>query len=63
MSTSYLGFIGLAKADAITKAQEEDFAWRVIKQEGRSLPVSMDHNPDRINFVIENGIVTKVTEG
>ena len=57
MSGFFGDYLGLTEAEAISKAQVEDYAWRVIRQDGRSLPVSMEHNPDRINFVIDNGIV------
>ncbi|MDA7881882.1 hypothetical protein N9A94_06215 [Akkermansiaceae bacterium] len=62
-SSSHSNYLGLTKEDALAQAREDDYACRVIKENGRSFPVTMDHNPDRINFVIENGIVVKVTEG
>ena len=63
MASSHRDYLGLTKGDAFAKASVDDFACRVIRENGRSFPVTMDYNPDRLNFVITNGRVTKVTEG
>ena len=63
MSATHQDYIGLSKAEAAAKATEADLVWRVIKENGRSFPVTMDYRADRLNFVLVDGVVTKIKEG
>lgn len=54
-------FVGLSKADAITRAEAEDRPWRIAIEEGEALTLTSDLNPGRVTFEIENGIVTEAT--
>ena len=54
-------FVGLSKADAITRAEAEERPWRIAIEEGEALTLTSDLNPGRVTFEIENGIVTEAT--
>jgi len=56
-------FIGLTEEQASAKATKADLPHRVIMRDGQSLPVTRDYRPERLNFTIENGKVTAVTNG
>ena len=44
-------------------AESMDIPWRIIHRDGRNLQVSQDHDPRRINFIIENARITGATAG
>lgn len=56
-------FIGLTLGEAEAKAKKADLPHRVVKRDGESLPVTRDYRPERLNFTVENGKVTAVTNG
>ena len=56
-------FVGLTEEEANAKAIKADLPHRVINRDGQSLPVTRDYRPERLNFTIENGKVTAVTNG
>ena len=56
-------FVGLTLEEAEAKATKADLPHRVIKRDGQSLPVTRDYRPERLNFTVENGKVTEVTNG
>lgn len=56
-------FIGLSLEAAEEKAEKADLPHRVIKKDGEDLPVTRDYRPERLNFTIENAVVTQVTNG
>jgi len=56
-------FVGLPLKEAETRAEQADLPHRVISQDGQEFPVTRDYRPERLNFTVENGIVTKVTNG
>ena len=56
-------FIGLRLAEAEEKAEKADLPHRVVRRDGQDLPVTRDYRPERLNFVVEKGIVTKVSNG
>lgn len=56
-------FIGLTEEEAAAKATKADLPSRVIKRDGQSLPVTRDYRPERLNFTVENGKVTHVSNG
>ncbi|NNC89410.1 MAG: hypothetical protein HKN82_13210 [Akkermansiaceae bacterium] len=56
-------YVGLSKGAAAAKAAAERKRWRVVREDGRSFPVTMDYRPDRLNFTIRGGRVVGVTRG
>jgi hypothetical protein len=56
-------YVGLTVEDATAKAAAEGRPARVIEEDGEGRPVTMDFNPDRLNFVVVDGAVTKVSTG
>lgn len=56
-------FIGLPIKEAEEKAKKADLPYRIIKQDGQDFPVTRDYHPARLNFTVENGLVTEVKNG
>lgn len=51
-------YIGLTLTEASEKAKQENLRWRVVKENGKALIITHDMSPNRINFDIEDNIVT-----
>ena len=62
-SDEFSAYIGLTVADATAKADADGRASRVVEEDGKSLPVTMDFDETRLNFTVVDGKVTKVTTG
>ena len=56
-------FVNLKYEEAVTLAKKRKLKYRIVSKDGRSLPVTMDHRPDRLNFTIVKGVVTAVRRG
>lgn len=56
-------YIGLPKKDAIARAKADDRVWRVTREDDETYPTTLDYDPDRLNFEIDDGRVTKATFG
>lgn len=56
-------YVGLSKQDAIAKAKADDRVWRITREDDEQFPTTMDYAPDRLNFEIDDGKVTRVTFG
>ena len=56
-------FIGMARADAEALAEKESVPFRVVSVDGKVGMVTMDHRPERLNFTVVDGKITKVTRG
>lgn len=56
-------FVGLELKAAQEKADKADLPHRVIREDGKDFPVTRDYRPERLNFTVEKGIVTKVGNG
>ena len=56
-------FVGLELKAAQEKADKADLPHRVVHQDGKDFPVTRDYRPERLNFTVEKGIVTKVSNG
>jgi len=56
-------FVGLKLEEAEARAKEADLPFRVVRKDGEDFPVTRDYRPERLNFTVENGVVTKVTNG
>ena len=52
----------MSEKDALEKAEKDNRAARVVKRDGKSMMVTMDLRQGRLNFTIEDGIVTAVEE-
>lgn len=61
--SSSQGYRGRSKREAIAKAEAEGRVWRVVREDDERFPVTLDYVPDRLNFEIDDGRVTKVTLG
>lgn len=53
-----LDFIGLTVEQAADLAKENGVSFRVVKEDGKYLAVTMDYRPGRINAEVEDGKVT-----
>jgi len=62
-SASHSGYLGLSSSEAIAKATQAGLRSRVVKIDGKSRLVTKDYRPNRLNFTIEKGKVTRVTKG
>ena len=56
-------YVGLSKQAAIAKAEAEGRPWRISSENGESFPATLDYNPDRVNFDINQGRVTAANFG
>lgn len=56
-------FMGLTEAAAGALAEERGHVWRVAVIDGEPQALTMDFNPDRYNFSVEDGLVTAVSAG
>jgi hypothetical protein len=56
-------YIGLETEAAGDLAEENDLPWRVVREDGEDLPVTMDFVENRLNFAVEDGKVVDVTTG
>lgn len=56
-------YVGLTKSAAIAKAKSQGRPWRITREDGEVFPGTLDYNPDRVQFEIDNGKVTKATFG
>ena len=59
----FADYIGLSVEEAGAKAEADNRVWRVVEEDGESLPVTMDFNETRLNFAVEDGTVVRVTTG
>ena len=56
-------YIGLTRRGSDAKAEDDGRPSRVVEEDGEPLPVTMDFNEKRLNFIVVDGKVTKVTTG
>ena len=56
-------YIGLETQAAGDLAEDNDLPWRVVREDGEDLPVTMDFVENRLNFSVEDGKVVEVTTG
>ena len=55
--------IGLSLADAEAAADKAKLPHRVVSVDGQMRMVTRDMRPERLNFTVVNGKITKVTKG
>jgi hypothetical protein len=53
----------LSESDAEAAAGELGLTVRVVARDGEFFAVTKDYRTDRVNFVIENGVVIKASIG
>jgi hypothetical protein len=56
-------YVGLTKSAAIAKAKDQGRPWRIGREDGEVFPGTLDYNPERVTFEIDNGKVTTATFG
>lgn len=56
-------FVGLTEAEAADIADPQLIPWRVTRVDGEFFAVTEDYNPGRLNFEIDEGVITVVTLG
>jgi hypothetical protein len=56
-------YVGMTLAEGRARAEKTGIRWRVIEEDGKSRPVTMDYRPDRLNFVVAGGKIIRVTKG
>jgi hypothetical protein len=56
-------YVGLTVEEAGAKADDAGVVWRVVSEDGEDLAVTMDFQPERLNFTVVDGVVTGVTLG
>lgn len=58
-----LRFVGLTKAAAKKLAESENQRSRVVREDGKARVLTQDYRPERLNFTVVDGRVTRVTRG
>jgi hypothetical protein len=56
-------YVGLSKRAAIARAEAAGVEWRITREDDEVFLVTQDYLPDRVNFEIDDGTVTKTTTG
>ena len=56
-------FVGLSKQAAIAKAEAESRPWRISSENGESFPGTLDYNPERVSFDVNENRVTAANFG
>lgn len=50
-------YIGMSVEAAKSLAATYNVPFRVVKEDGQALPITMDYRPGRVNATVENGLV------
>ena len=56
-------FVGMPVSEAQALAKQHGIRNRVIMIDGKPQRGTKDYRPDRLNFTVNKGVVTKVTRG
>ncbi len=56
-------YIGLTVDEAGALADEEGRPWRIVEEDGEPLPATMDLVENRVNLVVQDGIVVGASLG
>lgn len=57
------GFVGLTKEEAFKKCKEEGITFRVMREDAETFFGTADINFNRLNFKIDNGMITYAAVG
>jgi len=63
MTSEPENYVGRTLDQAKKNLEAAGTRWRIIEEDGIPKPVTRDYNPTRLNFVMEKGIITKVSLG
>ncbi len=55
--------INLTEEEATNKVKENGYHVRITRRDGREYMITCDFTINRVNFHIENGLITKATTG
>lgn len=61
--SSAKAYVGLTKEAAIARADAADVPWRILREDDEEFLATQDYVPERVNFEIDDGTVTKATYG
>ena len=53
-------YVGLSVEEFTAEAKASGFSTRIVMQDGESLAVTMDYRLDRVNVVVDSGIVVRI---
>lgn len=56
-------YLGLTKAAAIARAEEDKRPWRIGREDDEQFMLTQDFVDDRVTFELDDGKVTKATLG
>ncbi len=56
-------FVGLTVGEAQEIAEMNIIDWRVTREDGEFFAVTEDYRPDRLNFEVDDGLISRVTLG
>ncbi len=56
-------FVGLTIAEATEIAETNIIDWRIVREDDEFFAVTDDYRPDRLNFELDDGVITRVTLG
>ena len=56
-------FIGMQKHKAFAACVEKNMSYRVVHENGQNFIITMDIRMDRVNFSINNDVITAYTIG
>lgn len=62
-SLTTAAFVGLTEADAAALAEQNGLPWRTVRIDDEHLAVTMDFSESRLNFGLDDGVVTEVSLG
>jgi len=54
---------GLKTSAAIAKAEAANVTWRITREDDEDFMVTLDYDPERVNFEIDDGRVTTASFG
>lgn len=55
--------VGVDVKKAGEAADRADIRWRIVEEDGKPRPATMDYRPDRLNFIVKDGKVIRVNKG
>jgi len=60
---THSSYLGLSKATALAKAKAEGRPARIIQEDHQRFMVTKDYRPNRLNFIVKQGIITGISKG
>jgi len=53
------GYVGLTEPKAVQRAKDRNEPYRIVRRDDKTSAITLDLQPNRVNFEIDDGIVTK----